>query len=281
LICALVTLGAAPGDTPTTWQPELTHSYEQALAKLASNDFTGALNSLLELESRASASLTSSSLLELDELEMKAIESLLPAGTEILLPVIVLHQEAYRQLRQQYLDTSAFRSRSMAMKLSDLYAELEPRRETATIASDLFASLAGLFRETSAGSTGLDLFRRSLTYDRTNEAALLGTAVAYEQRAMYKEALSFLKRCLEVHPENTEAQLRLAINLDRLGQHAQAIGTLEALLTREAPDWQMSLAYQELTRMLLARDKLLGAEAMAQRGLERFPRDSTLRISWF
>jgi len=291
MIWALPVLGTESSDLPVPGQLEgtvangsnavgdLPQSYRQALAKLASNDFHGALTTLIDLESRVAASPSSAGLIELRELETKVIDELLPAGTRLLLPVIVLHQEAYRQLRERGLDASASHSRSMALMLSDLYAEQAYEGAAKRVSGDLFASLGGLFRETSSGPMSLRLYRRSLEFDHTNEAALLGTAVAYEQRGKYSTALPFLFRCVGNHPENTEAQLRLAINLDRSGQHTEAIRALEGLLLRRAPDWQLSLAYQELARMFLARGDLVAAGATVHRGLKRFPRSSTLLIT--
>ena len=180
--------GQSPASEPEATDPSR-RPYRKALESYGLGDSQAALFILADLESRPSPGSTTSDLESLRRVQLSVIRDTLRTGRDLLLPVIGLHELAYLTYLERDLVPQAHHSRNTVFLLTELYAEQAHDPSARRIASDLFASLAGYFQETSSGPTGFGLYDRSLDLEPSNEAALIGLAVAYEQRGRYGRAL--------------------------------------------------------------------------------------------
>lgn len=252
--------------------------YLGALESYARGDASTALSTLVDLESRWSTGSAVSGPESLSEIQLNVIKATLGDRRDALLPVIILHELAYLTYLERDLVPRALRSRATLFQLVELFAEQADGAPERALASDLFASLAGYFQETSSGPTGFELYDRSLELEPANPAALLGLAFAHERQGRYRRALRYLRRLVNARPDSFEGRLRLAINLDRSERTPEAIGHLETLIRQQPPEWILSLAYQELARWRHRQGSAAAARDLLERGLERLPSDPVLAI---
>jgi tetratricopeptide (TPR) repeat protein len=122
------------------------------------------------------------------------------------------------------------------------------------------------------------LYSRALEFHPTNIAALQGLAGMYERRGEYDQAVARLEELVAAHPKNREGRLRLAINLARLHREREAASFLSGLVEEAVPDWILSLAHQELARMLADNGDLAEALKLLKSGMNLLPGDPSLPI---
>jgi tetratricopeptide (TPR) repeat protein len=123
------------------------------------------------------------------------------------------------------------------------------------------------------------MFQKGIELDGRNVAALLALSTVYEKNAQAETAVKLLRQALEIEPANAEGRLRLALNLKRLDQDAEAGKLLAGLVADKEASWVTPLAYQELARLDGDRKKGASeAEKVLRQGIERFPDDLRLRI---
>ncbi len=273
LAAALVWLAIT---TPAAAQADPAAAYRELLGQYAGGREEEALQRLRELEAALSAA---PGLERARGVQIGLVKALPLAVPEALLPVIALHESASLAYQRRSSEGLAAHSRTMMFRLCELFAASSTTADDRRVASDLFASLGGYFHQTSAGSTGLNLFKRSLALDPSNEAALLGAATASEQHGRYDRALGYLERLRRAHPENAEGRLRLAINLGRVGRSGEAIAILEGLPETDAPVWILSLAHQALARLHIDELRMDDAHQALLAGMARIPVDPALAIA--
>lgn len=251
--------------------------YREALETLARGDREGALDAVLALETAALEAAGNGVLPRLRRYELKVLADVLPAGSEAMVPVILLHERAYLRHRQAGSTTLALHARTVAADLARSYAA---RGDAAArqLAGRLLTSLAGHLQEASVDSVAADLYREALALEPDNPAALLALAYLREQRGDYAGALPLLEELVARRPQDGEAVLRLGIN--RLRTRAVDAGTqdLAALLGTTQPAWVRALAYQELARALADRGEVERAERLLAEAVGELPDDPSLAI---
>jgi tetratricopeptide (TPR) repeat protein len=215
---------------------------------------------------------------QLRELELGVASELAQTEANLLLPLIALHERTHLEYRRQSLDANPYHARATVYLQTQLYSEQLATTGERGVASDLFASLAGYFQEGSPGPGAVGLYSRALQFDPANEAALLGLATIREQTGRYRNALALLERLVETGAAHAEARLRMAINLERLGQRGEAERILEDLASESAPDWVLILAFQQLARIRMDQERFESAHTYLVRGLTRFPDDLGLAV---
>jgi tetratricopeptide (TPR) repeat protein len=258
--------------------PGLRETYLACLQTLATQGIDAGTNELVELEAAVALQQGTGGLDNLRAVEIEVADDLARAGTDLLLPLIAMHEQAHLAYQHQVLEANPFHARTTLYAMAQLYAEgvtTAAQRETA---SDLFVSLAGYFQE---GPGAGALYVRALQFNPANEAALLGLATAREQLGRYRNALQLLERLAETGSDRAEGHLRLAINLDRLGRRSEAEELLAGLIEKPGPDWVLIVAYQQLARIRMDQERLGSAHAYLVRGRKRFPDDPALTVGLF
>jgi tetratricopeptide (TPR) repeat protein len=213
--------------------------------------------------------------------EQAVIHQVGTADLEVLVPIAVLHHEAYRRLLERGWRGEAMamvHTRTMARDLAVLYHEQSGSEGASLVSSRLLTSLGGLLLQTSQQLPAAEMFQQAVELDGRNTAALLGLAAIYEKNAQPESAVKLLRRALEVDAGNVEGRLRLALNLKRLDRRDEARKLLEGLTAAADSTWVTPLAFQELARLHSDEEQAAEAEKVLRRALERFPEDARLTI---
>ncbi|MEZ5331243.1 MAG: tetratricopeptide repeat protein [Thermoanaerobaculia bacterium] len=278
-LCLLLgLLVALPAEAaPSLRRGRFKADYREALDRLARGDEQGALDAVVELENTTAESIGGPAIPRMRQAEAEVLERLAPTGVEALVPVILLHEQAYLRHREGSRPLLALHSRTLVVDLTRFYAE-EGGEAARPLASRLLTSLAGHLQEASIDSVAAGLYAEAVKLEPDNPVALLALAYVREQRGDYSRALPLLEELVSLRPDDGEAVLRLGINRLRLGESAEGMGSLRSLLSPVQPDWIRSLAYQELARALADRNDADGAEELLQEAVRELPNDASLAI---
>ncbi len=251
--------------------------YRQILSAWVSGDAERAdqaPDDLIELEISVVADGNPKSRKTLMQGEQAVIHELGATSLEVLVPIAMLHHEVYsrhliRGVRQAPL--AVIHARQMARDLAVLYNQQSQSEASALVASRVLTSLGGMLLEHAQQVPAAELFYQALELDGRNVPARLALATVYEKGSQPETAVKVLREVLAIDPENPEARFRLAMNLKRLGEKADARKTLEALAAERAPSWVTPLVYQELARLHGEAGAWAQAETVLRSGLGRYP----------
>lgn len=281
---------AAPGATasaapqPGTKRAETARiqtRYREILSAWVSGEVDQAPDDLIELEIAAVADGNPKSRKLLLSAEQAVIHELGATSLEVLVPIAMLHHEAYsrhlsRGVRQAPL--AVIHARQMARDLAVLYNQQSGSEGSALVASRVLTSLGGMMLEHAQQIPAAELFYQALELDRRNVPARLALATIYEKAAQAESAAKTLREVLAVDPENPEARFRLAMSLKRLDQKTDARKLLEGLAAESSPSWVTPLVYQELARLHSEFDRWADAEKVLRAGLGRYPDHVRLHV---
>lgn len=253
---------------------EVADAYRQVIERLARGGVEAAVDALALLEEEAAASVgTSAAGNLLAAAEGDVVAGLSKHGPEVLLPLFVLHLLAHEQYLAASRPALAAYARARLRALSRLYRE-ETRKEDEPSRSLMAKGLA-LYGDSlvllGMQRAGRSAFEDALTIDGRNAPALLGMARAHERRGEYGEAASVLERLLAERPESEEGRLRLALCRVRLGLADDALPLLRALIDRGREPWIVVLAYEELARIYIDRERFLEAVRLLEEAVGRHP----------
>lgn len=256
------------------------HSYREILGHWALGKEAAAVEELADLESSVAAGAESEGDLQeaLRRAELGVARGLMTGGVEVLAPLALFHERVYLEHLGRRQIGLALHSRRLVVELVETYARQGPGVLARSYASSALTSLAGHLQEARSTGAAIELYERSLALDESNGTALLALAVLWERHGDYRQALSLLRRLLVLEPDEREGSLRLAINSLRLGNRDEGEKRLRALAESEPSDWIRSLAFQELAKLLQARDDWNGAHQCLTRAVELLPADPTLTI---
>ena len=255
--------------------------YRRILKDWSAGETERAPNELIELETSVVVEGDLGTRKALLKAEQAVIHQVGAADLEVLVPIAVLHHEAYRRMLDRGARgqaTALSHTRSMARDLAILYREQSGSEGAALVSSRLLTSLGGLLLQSAQQLPAAEMFQQAVELDGRNIAALLGLATIYEKNAQVESAVKYLRRVLEADPGNPEGRFRLAMNLKRQEQMAEARKLLEGLTASTEPSWVTPLAYQELARLASDQEKGDEAEKVLRQALERFPDDARLTI---
>ena len=216
--------------------------------------------------------------------EQAVIHQVGTADLEVLVPIAVLHHEAYRRLLARGGRGHALamiHTRNMAKDLALLYSDQSGSEGAKLVASRLLTSIGGLLLQYAQQLPAAEMFQKAVELDPHNVPALLALATVYEKNAQALTAVKLLRNALVIEPANAEARLRLALNLKRLDQTAESRKLLAGLVAEKDPTWVTPLAYQELARLDIEegkKGKSPEAEKLLREAIDRFPDDLRLRI---
>ena len=273
------TLGLREGEK---LQPErIQEIYRRILVDWSAGQTDRAPDELIELETAVVVDGDVGTRKTLLKAEQSVIHQAGASDIEALVPIAVLHHEAYRRLLGRGSRGEAMamvHTRTMARDLAVLYREQSGSEGAALVSSRLLTSLGGLLLQSAQQLPAAEMFQQAVELDARNTAALLGLAAIYEKNAQPGSAVKYLRRALETDPGSAEGKLRLALNLKRLDQQEEARKLLEELAAAADSTWVTPLAYQELARLHSDREQTAEAEKVLRRALERLPDDARLTV---
>ena len=255
--------------------------YRRILKDWSDGETDRATDELIELETAVVVEGDLGTRKTLLKAEQTVIHQVGAADIEVLVPIAVLHHEAYRRMLARGARgqaTALVHTRTMARDLAILYREQSGSEGAALVSSRLLTSLGGLLLQSAQQLPAAEMFQEAVELDGRNTAALLGLAAIYEKNAQPESAVKYLRRALETDPGNSEGRLRLALNLKRLNQIEETRKLLTELTATTDPSWVTPLAYQELARLESDQEKGDEAEKVLRRALARFPDDARLTI---
>jgi tetratricopeptide (TPR) repeat protein len=275
-------LGLKAGET---LRPEkIEEIYRRILADWSAGQTDRAPDELIELETAVVSDTDARTHTTLLKAEQGVIHQVGAADIEVLVPIAVLHHEAYRRLLARGGRGHALamiHTRNMAKDLSLLYSDQSGSEGAKLVASRLLTSIGGLLLQYAQQLPAAEMFQKAVELDPHNVPALLALATVYEKNAQALTTVKLLRNVLGVEPANAEGRLRLALNLKRLDRAAESRKLLAGLVAEKDPSWVIPLAYQELARLDVEegkKGKSPEAEKLLREAIDRFPDDLRLRI---
>lgn len=283
VLLAISTLTSSPLNAAKGLKPlEIKQRYSQVLSVLAAGDLERAVADLQQLELAVVGDERSWRFVEtLWRAKLQVIRDLLTEpNVDLLMPVIVLHHEAYFRYSETDRRYLAQHSRRMSAELAEVYAERSGTPAAGAFAAWILTSFASYVWSPSNIGLSAELFYRAHLLDPGNRLALAGVAAAWERSGTYDKAIETLTKARRQDPENPELLLRLSMCELRYvrGSTATALSGLETLTGEEMPAWIRSVAYQELARARLASDGPNSAETTLREALTQLPGDQQLSL---
>ncbi len=276
--------GAGPARAGRQGVERARDTYLEALAWLRSGDRAAARLALVELESEAVrtevASLAPDAEQQLLRNQVVAALELAGRRADNFVPLIWLHEQVFQRYHRHRRYLLATHSRNALSALSQAYLKATGRSpEARRLAGAAFASIGGYFQQMGDKVGAARAYGQALDYEPAQEAALIGLATVHETLAEYGEAADLLERFLEWRPGDTQAHLRLAVNLRRLGKNRRALKHLRACVEdRSRSDWITAVAYQELADLHAEGRRYPEALAVLDEALERLPDQQRLHL---
>jgi predicted Zn-dependent protease len=272
---------AAPAPSPLLQTAEgrklraaATAAYRRALEKLAQGYEEEALAAVAALEDSLLQREDSPVAVEdLVEIETGVAAGLAAAEPESLVPLLRLHRRLHEDATVRRRRQGSAMARESFLRLAELYRQ----GGRAEVARRFEATFADTLLRSGVRSRADQLFRRVLAEDPGNEIVLLELAIDAERHGGRAEAIGYLEELLRAQPNHVEARLRRALNLARLGRTAEAQEGYRSVIGDGTEDWHLRIAYQELGRMSMAAG-LPGAERTLREGLARLPGDEKLTL---
>ncbi len=257
-------------------------AYKEALRPLASGDEAGARAAVSAFET--AQLVTNPEPLapeELVDVQARVVGEMAKRDLEGIVALLLLYERLYHEALGRRAYVVATHDGELVFGLAELYV----RKSRSPAAKEIAASFLVDLARDQLGVTMTTFTRRALlralTYDESNEAALLALAVDTGRRGDARGAAGFLDRLLRRHPESLEGRLRLGLARARLGDGAKARALLAEVVAAEPPAddrWLLSLAYQELARLQLAANERSAAAATLEAGRQRLPGDAELLL---
>jgi len=281
ILAAAAAVFAAGGAAAIEIKPQqVIDRYHRVLSLLASGEREQAMQALWDLETRAiEGSIGSSELERYWRLKLKVIREALQGGEiDQLIPIVVLHHDAYLMYREKNQPFLAGHTRSMAAELAELLARKQGDPAVQEFSSWVFTSFAVYMQDNLSVSSSARFLEQALEFAPRNRVALLALAAAHEKYGEYEAAIRHLSRAVEMDADDYESRLRLAICQRRLGETETPARHLRKLLDPGPPEWVSSLAFEELARLYREQGESANAEELLGRGIARFPDNQQLRI---
>ncbi|MFL6200341.1 MAG: tetratricopeptide repeat protein [Thermoanaerobaculia bacterium] len=266
--------GGGAGESKREQVDRIQTRYREILSSWVAGEVDRAPDDLIELEKGVVADGDPKSRKRLLQSEQAVIHELGATSLEVLVPIAMLHHEAYsrllsRGIRQAPL--AVIHARQMARDLAILYNQQSGSEGSAMVASRVLTSLGGMLMEHAQQLPAAELFYQALELDGRNVPARLALATVYEKNAQPESAVKALRELLKLDPDHSEARFRLAMNLKRMGETVEAKKILNELAAAKDAGWVGPLVYQELSRLYAEGEDWADAEKVLRNGLGRYP----------
>ena len=261
---------------------EIQTRYRAILSAWVAGEVERAPDDLIELEIAAVGDGDPKSRRKLLDAEQSVIHELGTTSLEVLVPIAMLHHEAYsRHLARGIVrktPLAVVHARTMTRDLAILYNQQSGTEGSALVASRVLTSLGGMMMESAQQVPAAELFYEALALDGRNVPAKLAVATIFEKAGQPESAIKALRELLTIDPEHSEARFRLAMNLKRQGDSSEAKKILQALAASNDNTWVAPLVYQELARIHAEANNHAEAEKVLRAGLGRFPDHVRLHV---
>jgi tetratricopeptide (TPR) repeat protein len=266
--------GETKGESKKEQVDRIQARYREILSAWVAGEVDRAPDDLIEMEKAMVADGDPKSRKRLLQSEQAVIHELGATSLEVLVPIAMLHHEAYSRLlsrgvRQAPLAVT--HARQMARDLAILYNQQSGSEGSAVVASRVLTSLGGMLMEHAQQLPAAELFYQALELDGRNVPARLALATVYEKSAQPESAIKALREVLKYDPDHSEARFRLAMNLKRMGEKVEAKKILNEMVAANDAGWVAPLVYQELARLYAEGEGWADAEKVLRAGLGRFP----------
>jgi len=262
-------------------QDAVQNKYRQILAAWAGGQTEKAASDLMALETSVVHDDDPGSRKRLLKAEEAIIHEIGGANLETLVPIAMLHHEAYRRYLQHGAKGRSLllvHSRGMTRDLAMLYKEQSGSQGAAMVSSRILTSLGGLLQQYAQQLPAAEMFYRAMDMDPRNTAAMMGLAIIYEKNSQSQSAIDMLSKIIAADPAYSEARLRLALNQKRLGRTDETQKGLQELADAKEATWVTSVAAQELARLLCEKGQLAGAQKVLEAAVHRFPDDPRMYV---
>jgi tetratricopeptide (TPR) repeat protein len=249
----------------------LTDRYQELVSRLADTPHETVRGLLFEFESEALSGSVGARLESLHQAELAVADRLAASHRDMVVPLILLHEQMYERYRNRRLYTLLHHTRSLLEDFADLFVKVGGGPKNG---ARMLASLGGYLQESNLSGGSRRLFSRALEWDYNCAAARMGLASSLEKYGEYHSAIDHLEQLILVEPAYQEGRLRLALNLERVGLRRRARDLLETIVASEASGWVGGVAYQELGRIMLQTGELQRAAELLERSAEKLPEQS-------
>lgn len=270
------------GESKKAQAGEIQTRYRAILAAWVAGEVERAPDDLIDLEIAAVGNGDPKSRKKLLQAEQEVIHELGATSLEVLVPIAMLHHEAYsRHLARGIVRKTPLavgHARTMARDLAILYHQQSGTEGSALVASRVLTSLGGMMMEQAQQVPAAELFYQALSLDGRNVPAKLAVATIFEKAGQAESAVKALRELLAVDPEHAEGRFRLAMNLKRLGEVSEAKKILQALAATNDNTWVAPLVHQELAKIHSEANNHAEAEKVLRAGLGRFPDHVRLHV---
>jgi Flp pilus assembly protein TadD len=279
-----ITLDTADNVPPLPEGTDPATEYRRALQLLVAGDEVACRKAVADLERAVCAHQGPPGLDDLRTIEKKEAIKLGNQAPGSLLPIVTLHRELFRFYSTGMNDLLTYHACELTADLAEVAGSKEiaipeqPIASSQLFAKGVLMSLAGDLLDVLSVGPATELLERVLELDPESPQALLALGAIHERLSRYDEAVARLQQLLEVEPDNPEGQLRLAINLTRTNREQRSEELLRGLIADHRNDWVTSVAYQELSRLLVARGRLREAASVLREGVGKLPESQRLRI---
>lgn len=252
-------------------------AYREVLQSLGEGDEGRASNQLLTLED-GQLKQGFDNLEALRSVQVELATRIAKADLDALAPIMLLHHQQYRRMRQLKSPLLSTHARTMTLQLIELFLQRLETPEAKRQVVSLMASLGSEAQRAGMVKLSENLLRRVLSLDDSNETALLSLGFSAERTADYDAAVGYYEQLVDAYPNHGQGRVRLAVNLMREKKMRQARRHLEAVIDGEHSPWILSLAYQELARLYMDDNELEQAAVLLARATERIPNDEKLYV---
>lgn len=253
-------------------------SYSGLLREVAEGNRDLAMTQLIDLEAKIVTGRSLSGVEALREAELAVLRPLAAPSAEAYVPVVWLYLDLFERYLQERQFLLAAHARVMAGTLLDLYVAAAPGESSKKLAADLFAVFGGALQAASQSTASEVAFRRAVELDATQTEALRGLVASYERARQDDSAIIYLEKLTRLRPADTEACVRLGRIQLREDRKAQAEEILRSCVEKNAPEWALAVAFQELA-LLLGRDGRWPAAAeVLDEATRRLPSEPRLQL---
>lgn len=262
----------------------IARAYRKTLARLAAGDLDEAVAALDRLESEVLSAENPEARSWLVTAQDQVIAELARSDAESLVPVLLLHVEQhFRSLEARAAERAAgedfaFHTRERVIATARLYAKECASELAPTMAASVLADMGVALRQAELRVASRRMMEEALALDPESSVALLGVAVDHEWRGEPATAAAYLRRLLAVDPRAEEARLRLALDLRRTGERQEAARLLRRTLDEGVDEGLVTLAHQELGRILLQSGRPAAAVRLLEAGIRRLPAQTRLYV---
>jgi tetratricopeptide (TPR) repeat protein len=257
---------------------EISASYEDALRLFAAGDTVQGREALAELERRVVSQSPTRHWSKLRDAELRAAVPLVKQEPDSVLALILVHRDMYGWYRRHREPGLAEHSWTLAAAMAEGTSTVPGWEAPEGFVPCVLLDFAGDLVQQGDVGRARSLLERAVDVAPNEAATRFALAVVHELSGQRYEAARQLERLLDDHPDHYEGRLRLAINKFRLGSGRIAERLFRELLEEPAPEWIVTLAYQELAQLLVTEGRSVDALELLREGVSRLPGNQRLRI---